>query len=167
MRLRKMFWVCLSFTILCYISYKHWTLPISAPHPVYNMAAPAPLFPNANHYNNGPDIRRPVDALALLMDGRPSPLPFLNNAQLVESHPTPPFMSPAPSSTLLSNSSRVNNNIIEELYGTPKKPRSFKQWEDAARDNTGRVKEYGSPAPLVWVCIATFVFRDRRLMEIN
>jgi uncharacterized protein YegL len=44
-------------------------------------------------------------------------------------------------------------NIIEDLYGTLKKPRTFKQWEDAARENTRQIKEFGSPSPLVWVLV--------------
>ena len=47
-------------------------------------------------------------------------------------------------------------NIIEELYGTLKKPRTFKQWEDAARETTKQIKEFGSPSPLVWVWLLFF-----------
>ncbi|KAF9456828.1 hypothetical protein BDZ94DRAFT_1274706 [Collybia nuda] len=44
-------------------------------------------------------------------------------------------------------------NILEGLYGSVRKPRTFKQWEDAARENTQRIKEQGSPSPLVWVLV--------------
>lgn len=49
------------------------------------------------------------------------------------------------------NKTSVNHpNIIEELYGTTRKPRSFKQWEDAARENTQQIKARGSLSPLVF-----------------
>ncbi|KAF9456827.1 hypothetical protein BDZ94DRAFT_1302285 [Collybia nuda] len=45
------------------------------------------------------------------------------------------------------------SNILEELYGSARKPRSFQQWEDAARLNTQKIREQGSPSPLVWVFV--------------
>ncbi|KAF9456826.1 hypothetical protein BDZ94DRAFT_1326699 [Collybia nuda] len=47
----------------------------------------------------------------------------------------------------------TQSNLLEELYGSARKPRTFKQWEDAARLNTQKIREQGSPSPLVWVFV--------------
>ncbi|RDB26043.1 hypothetical protein Hypma_006139 [Hypsizygus marmoreus] len=72
----------------------------------------------------------------------------------------PAFPNPTFHSTFIPNPVDVkkpiekpHNKLIEELYGAARKPRSFKQWEDAAKESTLELKQHGSPSPLVWVLV--------------
>lgn len=90
----------------------------------------------------------------------------LFNETLKGQHPSHPSHNASSHDTRKPNEVLVNHpNIIEELYGTSRKPRSFKQWEDAARENTQQIKAHGSPSPLVWVkddCCCLRYFAESR-----
>ena len=131
---RRMFWVCLSFTISVYILYSR-AHPIVIPRTI--MAAPIPHSPNANAYNNGHDTTLPPSAL------------FMNASLNQPSFHEPKKQTPA-----------SRPGIVEELYGTPRKPKSFQQWEDTAKETTRQIKECGSPSPLVWVYTSLVISRS-------
>ncbi|KAF8640784.1 hypothetical protein AX17_000433 [Amanita inopinata Kibby_2008] len=46
-----------------------------------------------------------------------------------------------------------NESFYNEIYGSPKKPKSFKQWIEAAQNNTRDLLQFGSTSPLVWVLV--------------
>lgn len=46
-----------------------------------------------------------------------------------------------------------NEKFYNDIYGTAKKPKSFKQWAEAAQKNTRDILDHGSTSPLVWVLV--------------
>ncbi|PFH49798.1 hypothetical protein AMATHDRAFT_146821 [Amanita thiersii Skay4041] len=45
----------------------------------------------------------------------------------------------------------VRDTLNQIVYGATQKPKTFKQWEDIAKDATKEIMIHGSPSPLVWV----------------
>ena len=46
-----------------------------------------------------------------------------------------------------------SETFYSDIYGTTKKPKSFRQWVEAAQVNTKELLEHGSTSPLVWVLV--------------
>lgn len=46
-----------------------------------------------------------------------------------------------------------SETFYSDIYGTVKKPRSFRQWVEAAQMRTKELLEHGSTSPLVWVLV--------------
>ncbi len=64
------------------------------------------------------------------------------------------FPVPAtPTGSLVGIHLPPSETFYSDIYGTAKKPKSFKQWVEAAQVHTKELLEYGSPAPLVWVLV--------------
>ena len=64
--------------------------------------------------------------------------------------------SPSPSTPI---GSRVgtppppSETFYSDIYGTVRKPKSFRQWVEAAQMRTKELLEHGSPSPLLWVLV--------------
>ncbi|KAF8346918.1 hypothetical protein F5887DRAFT_1073005 [Amanita rubescens] len=61
--------------------------------------------------------------------------------------------TPTPTGSLVGIPLPPGETFYSNIYGTAKKPKSFKQWTEAAQAHTKELLEYGSPAPLVWVLV--------------
>ncbi|KAF8346919.1 hypothetical protein F5887DRAFT_1073006 [Amanita rubescens] len=46
-----------------------------------------------------------------------------------------------------------SETFYSDIYGTAKKPKSFRQWVEAAQVHTKELLEHGSTSPLVWVLV--------------
>ena len=57
----------------------------------------------------------------------------------------------SPLTTRVQSPAPASENFYCNIYGVPKKPKSFKQWAEAAQQNTRELQEHGSTSPLVWV----------------
>ncbi|KAF8872732.1 hypothetical protein BD779DRAFT_1571940 [Infundibulicybe gibba] len=67
--------------------------------------------------------------------------------------PSEPPYSPHRSASDILKPAEPHPNIVSSIYGVSKKPRTVKQWEDIAKENTQQLIQHGSPSPLVWVFV--------------
>ncbi|KAF8634863.1 hypothetical protein AX15_000618 [Amanita polypyramis BW_CC] len=61
------------------------------------------------------------------------------------------LLSPSPSR--INTPPPLSENFFLDIYGTARKPKSHKQWVEAAQLNTKELLERGSTSPLVWVLV--------------
>ena len=59
----------------------------------------------------------------------------------------------SPSPTRISTPPPPSETFYQDIYGTARKPKSFKQWVETAQLKTKELLEYGSTSPLVWVLV--------------
>ncbi|KAK2460102.1 hypothetical protein APHAL10511_007868 [Amanita phalloides] len=65
-----------------------------------------------------------------------------------------PYNSPLSAiPTRLSTPPPPSENFYLDIYGISRKPKSFKQWVEAAQLRTKDLQEHGSTSPLVWVLV--------------
>lgn len=63
--------------------------------------------------------------------------------------------SPSPSTPIAGRVSTPppSETFYSDIYGTARKPKSFRQWVEAAQMRTKELLEHGSPSPLVCVLV--------------
>ncbi|KAF8890635.1 hypothetical protein BD779DRAFT_239294 [Infundibulicybe gibba] len=97
---------------------------------------------------------KPVENLSLFQyQTTPS---FRMNDLFSFPQPASPFLSRSPQLPDLNILKPVESphpNLVSSIYGADKKPRTLKQWEDMARENTQQLIQQGSLSPLVWVFV--------------